>query len=197
MIKTCSVCGDPISERARSGMCKRCRHKVYYEANTKKAAAANKVYREKNKEAIAARHKAWLDANPEKVAAQQKKYRDENPEKVKAWAKVYRDENPAKVKARNSTWRDENPDKAREHRHERRKYLSSYAGCKKLNQWFPGCEFHHLAPDTGVHVPATLHRSASHSLKTGEGMEEMNALAMEWLHGARRESPQTTLEAFG
>ena len=49
-----------------------------------------------------------------------------------------------------------------------------------LNEHFEGADLHHLTPSTGIYIPKTLHRSVYHNLKTGEGMTEINAKAMDW-----------------
>lgn len=196
MIKTCSVCDTPIGPRNRSGRCKKCYQKQWQKDNPKKVAAVKKKYREENHEKVADAKKKYRDCNSDKVNAYQKKYRATNLKKAQARAKKYREENRGKVNARNKKYRDDNPEKVREWRHDRRIYLCDYSECKKLNEWFPGCDAHHITSDVMMHIPAQMHNSVYHSLKTGQGMEEINRMAFEWLEGVVRESPQTSLESF-
>ena len=224
--KTCCVCGDPIGQRNSSGMCRRCYKKKHLEEhreeanaavkrwqadnpdkskaykkkwqadNPVKVKAAAKKYRESHREEANAATKNWNESNPKRKKAYGKKYREDNSEKTKAYQRKWYAENIDKAKAYDKKWRDAHPDKAREWTHERRTYLSAYIDCEKLNHVFPGCHAHHIDPDTIMHIPAHLHNTVRHSLKTGHGMEEMNQLSYDWLNGVRRDSPQTTLGVF-
>ncbi|MCK4649478.1 hypothetical protein KAT51_08135, partial [bacterium] len=50
-----------------------------------------------------------------------------------------------------------------------------------LNEPFEGSEGHHVTKKTVLFIPKELHRSIRHNVFTGEGMEEINKLAFEWL----------------
>lgn len=50
-----------------------------------------------------------------------------------------------------------------------------------MNQPFSGCEGHHLNQSDVIYIPKELHRSVSHNVWTGRGMEKINALATGWL----------------
>ena len=52
--------------------------------------------------------------------------------------------------------------------------------CTKINEWFPGCEGHHLSRSLVVFIPSGLHNHIWHNMKTGLGMAEMNALALQF-----------------
>lgn len=52
--------------------------------------------------------------------------------------------------------------------------------CTKINEWFPGCEGHHLSRSLVVFIPSDLHNHIWHNMKTGLGMAEMNALALQF-----------------
>lgn len=52
--------------------------------------------------------------------------------------------------------------------------------CTKINEWFPGCEGHHLSRSLVVFIPTELHNHIWHNMKTGLGMAEMNALALQF-----------------
>ena len=49
-----------------------------------------------------------------------------------------------------------------------------------LNEWFPGCESHHMSEDVVIFIPKELHRSVRHNLKTGENMDLINGKALVW-----------------
>lgn len=52
--------------------------------------------------------------------------------------------------------------------------------CTQINKWFPGCEGHHLSRSLVVFIPAELHNHIWHNMKSGLGMAEMNALALQF-----------------
>ena len=54
-------------------------------------------------------------------------------------------------------------------------------GFHPLNKFFEGSDAHHLNQSDVVYIPQELHRSVWHSQTTGQGMEQINALAMTWL----------------
>lgn len=152
---------------------------------------ASKWYKNNPAPAKATREQ-WQKNNPEKRAVINKRWHKNNPD----YSEQYRGEHTEEIKARDARYRREHPDKVRQHYRERRIYLSSWADCTKLNSVFTGCHAHHVEPDVIIHIPPTLHQSVTHNLRTGQGMEEINTLAFEWLNGVRRESPQTSLAAF-
>lgn len=49
-----------------------------------------------------------------------------------------------------------------------------------LNKPFPGSEGHHLDADYVLYIPDELHHNTYHNLTTGQGMEEINDLAIEF-----------------
>ena len=212
MTKTRYVCGDPVGPHNRTGMCRRCYHKKYREDNSEKKKAHQRKWYEENTDKAKAYSKEWREDNSDRANVYQRKYRDEhrdkkiavakewnetNPDKYKAYQRKWYEENTDKAKELNKKWRDENPERVREMRHERRIYLSAYGDCKKLNNVFPGCHAHHIDPDTIMHIPESLHLSIWHTIKIGQGMEEINIHAFNWLNRVHAESLQTTLDAFG
>ena len=54
--------------------------------------------------------------------------------------------------------------------------------CTLINEWFPGCEGHHLSRSLVAFIPADMHKHIYHDLKSGLGMAEMNALALQFLY---------------
>ena len=56
-----------------------------------------------------------------------------------------------------------------------------------LNEWFPGCELHHLDEHIGIYVPASLNRFP-HSLKKRKRMVEVNEKIAEWFD--KNENPR-------
>ena len=50
-----------------------------------------------------------------------------------------------------------------------------------LNEWFEGCEAHHLDEEYVVYIPKELHRAHPHNHKKRETMIEINTEALEWI----------------
>jgi len=63
----------------------------------------------------------------------------------------------------------------------KRDYVTPVGRCAHLNEWFKGCRQHHVDPDTIIHIPAQMHIENWHNIKTGKGMDVINAMAFEYL----------------
>lgn len=50
-----------------------------------------------------------------------------------------------------------------------------------LNSYFKNCEAHHVTSNFVIYIPKGLHKSVWHNLNTGQGMESINALALDFL----------------
>ena len=59
-------------------------------------------------------------------------------------------------------------------------------GENTLNTPFIGCEGHHIDKGHIIYIPVVLHRSVYHNLRTGQGMNEINKLAREFLENDMR-----------
>jgi len=94
-----------------------------------------------------------------------KQYYLNNKEKIKECQKRY-----GKTK--------EGKEVARKHSHKRRDTESVY-----INDWFEGCECHHINLKEIVHIPKELHRSVWHNVWNGYNMDIINDLAFEFLLG--------------
>ena len=85
-------------------------------------------------------------------------------------------------------WNKENIERRREisAKHSRffsRKYKArrKNMGFVELNTKFENSHAHHVDNEQVVYIPEKLHRSVSHNLKTGRGMQTINALAFKYL----------------
>lgn len=58
-----------------------------------------------------------------------------------------------------------------------------WANAIYINKWFEGCHRHHITETIVACIPAELHGHISHNLKTGNGMAEMNMLALQYING--------------
>jgi hypothetical protein len=87
------------------------------------------------------------------------------------WAREWQRMHPEQC----SKWRHLHPEVS--HReHAKRREL----GFTPLNKPFEGCVGHHIDKDHVVYIPEEVHQSIPHSVFTGWGMKEINALAMGW-----------------
>jgi hypothetical protein len=68
-------------------------------------------------------------------------------------------------------------------RHPNRKYVIVEENCIKLNIKIKTFEAHHIMSGVVIYIPKYIHRSISHNMKTGKGMEEINKLAFNYLMG--------------
>lgn len=56
-----------------------------------------------------------------------------------------------------------------------------------LNEKFLGSDAHHLDKELVLYIPSKLHESVWHNVFTGQGMEEINNLACEYVYGIKTE----------
>ena len=68
----------------------------------------------------------------------------------------------------------------RRHNNKRKRNL-----CRiELNDKFENSDFHHLNKEGfGVYIPTEMHKSVSHCLETGQNMNEINDLAINYTYG--------------
>ena len=55
--------------------------------------------------------------------------------------------------------------------------------CRKMNIRFDGSHFHHILKDLGIYIPKELHEHFYHNIKSGQGMGEINVLAIQFING--------------
>ena len=77
-------------------------------------------------------------------------------------------------------WRKENPEKDKT---SNRKHQSKRRGLGfiPLNKPFAGSQPHHIDKSFVIYIPKEIHASIPHNVWTGEGMDEINALAINLL----------------
>lgn len=66
-------------------------------------------------------------------------------------------------------------------------------GFEPINEWFEGAHAHHITKNIIIYIPEALHRSVSHNIWTGEGMEEINKLAFDFLKMQKKNSRKKKL----
>jgi len=107
-------------------------------------------------------------------------YRRDHPEKVVVWHANYKTVHLIEEKSQVRQWRKTHPENikmwAGKSRSKRRAL-----GFVLLNQPFVGGEGHHIDKEHVVYIPKELHQGVQHNLWTGQGMEEINRKAYEWM----------------
>ena len=109
-----------------------------------------------------------------------KQYREAHKEQLKKYKKQYCKENPEKVKKSIRQWRLANPKKVSEMR-KREASKHRQLGFNPWNKSFKECESHHLTKEDVLYLPKELHRSIYHNIWTGQNMDIINTLAIQFL----------------
>ena len=63
------------------------------------------------------------------------------------------------------------------------KYLVPIIHCNQLNKRFKNSCEHHINYNTVIFIPKDLHKHIYHNLKSGQGVNEMNILAFQYMNG--------------
>lgn len=61
-------------------------------------------------------------------------------------------------------------------------YRRRHLGSEYLNEWFEGCERHHINNEQIICIPKELHRKYPHNHKKPETMIEINKLAFDYIN---------------
>lgn len=99
----------------------------------------------------------------------------------------WRKRHPEQMEAIKKKWRDDNPEKVKDE-YKRHSAKRKGLGFIELDESFEGSNAHHIDKDFVLHIPGTLHQSVPHNVWTGQGMEEINNLAWEWVCGIKTEA---------
>lgn len=123
------------------------------------ATISNRLHPEKKKES----NKQWILKNSEYKKEFMKEYRLEHLDYDKEYLKEW--------------WQSENGKLLARRKYDDRKGL----GAIELNKPFPGSEGHHIDETYIIHIPKDLHRSVYHNVRTGQGVEEINTIAFQYI----------------
>jgi hypothetical protein len=104
------------------------------------------------------RNRSQEQRNAKKIA--NKQWKKDNPVKAKKWDRTH-------------------PDMVRVER-KRNKARRRVLGFNPLNSPFDGCEGHHINEKDVMYIPRDMHRSVHHEVRSGRGMEEINAKVFAW-----------------
>lgn len=154
----------------------RIRGEVAYEKMLQQASEWHKDHPEK----VKAIHRTWMNRNPGKAAEHHRKWKAQNIEKSREDDRKRRRDHPEEMGKAYRKYRktEKGKEMVRKNRAKRRGF-----GFIKLNEPFPGCEGHHLDKEFVVHIPKEMHKSIFHSVLQDINMEEINALALDYVYG--------------
>ncbi len=135
----------------------------------------NKRYYKDHKKEIAEYKKQWYQEHP----GYQKEYKQENEDHIKEYNKQYAIENKEKILENNRKYKKTPDGKITSMKYiaKRRREL----GYNPLNEWFEGCEGHHLDNVNIIHVPEDLHQLISHNQYNSKNMDIINLRAWDFL----------------
>lgn len=202
------------------------RHREYYIEHVEEERERGRQWRATHREERRTYNKQYRVTHPEEIKQYQidhleermaynKQYRTDHPEEFRQYGKEYRAAHTEEVRERNKQYhltnREENNERSRQYRDthleeiqqyrrdhpaEKRDYVVPAGQCRQLNKWFEGCKRHHVDTDTIIHIPTEIHVTHAHSIKTGRGMDSINALAFAFLNGRKEPTIQTTISIF-
>ena len=128
-----------------------------------------------NQEKIKKRSIDWNKNNTKRKAENGKKWYNNNTHITIARATKWNREHTEK---RRKISAKHNKTHARKYKARRRS-----RGFVELNSKFLDSHAHHVDNEQVIYIPEKLHRSVSHNLKTGRGMQRINVLAFGYLFG--------------
>lgn len=112
----------------------------------------------------------------------QRKYRESHLEERRAYSRRWDAENRERKNKRQSEYLKTEAGKLSNARHEFKRRELKF---DPINRKFPDAEFHHLHTNgnkgLGVFIPKDLHSTVWHERAGGEGLKQMNMLAMSWV----------------
>lgn len=177
-----------------------CRVTIQHRLHPEKTKETSKQYRLEHPEKVKEVSKQWRLENPEYA----KEYYKDNTEEIMERAIKWQMEHPESRKEISNKWRLENPEYYKEwlqtdngklylQTHKwwqtyagkayarKRKAMRRNLGSIELNNPFPDSEGHHIDETYIIHIPKDLHHSIRHNVFTGEGMEDINTIAFQYI----------------
>ena len=159
-VKICVMCGKEfVPNSGAQKYCEECNsvvRKEYLKQWRFSHLKHRKEYQKQWNKTHSKYKKEWNKAHPE----HKKQWNKVHPEYLKQWAKDNPDRFKAIRKKRNSKCRQ--------------------LGFIPLNELFEGSEAHHIDKERVIYIPKKLHRSIYHNNFTGQGMDKINTLAVQW-----------------
>lgn len=172
-------------------------HKRWYRENREKRLLKGKQWSEANKDYLIMKRKKYYLDNIDRLIEKRKTNKDQTAKRQKIRYK----QNREKFLAKNKEYYQKNKEAYKEmvHRYSAsprgrevdrlKRAKRKEFGYEPINKAFEGSAYHHLHlniggevdKSIGVHIPFELHNSVYHNNYTGQGMREINRVALLWL----------------
>jgi len=173
-IKICARCGKEFyAKRLKEKYCPECRILVEreyarrnYERHREQRQQSNKKWEERHKEQVKAYKHKWYEEHKE-IAKERERQRYRNRRE--------------QINEQNRQWAKAHPDKVRETKKKYKHKKLRKFGFIPLNKPFQGSEAHHLDRTYVIYIPAEVHKSIRHSVLRNRNMDEINAIAWNYL----------------
>ena len=139
----------------------------------------NKNYYQKNRKSILTRSKKYYWKNKEKINDYHKKLYEQNTEQIKKQTRQYYENHKEHCRTRISQYFKTPKGKTtRMRRYNKRRNFDFIP----LNSFHEGDEFHHTDEVYGIWMPKKVHRSIYHSVTKNINMDEINAMAFNYIN---------------
>jgi len=173
----------------------------YYTSHIESCKASRKRYYELNRESAIEYKKKYYQDNRDKFINIQRRYYNTHRKECILKSKIYTQENIEKVKQRRNDWAKSSSGKVITRLHRLRHILKSR---NPINEYFLDSHYHHIMcysnrtieNDIGIYIPSNIHKSIWHNSKTGQNMDKINKLAIEW-YISTCENPEEGLKKIG
>ena len=120
----------------------------------------------------------WNKNHPLQTIVATKKYLTSHKEQTAITKKLYYENHKDELAVLHKAWnRSPAGREADKKSHAKRKGL----GFNPINAPFEGAEGHHIMHNSVVYIPKALHRSVYHTLNSGQNIEAINAIALDFL----------------
>ena len=143
----------------------------YYQDHKKDLLEKQKIYKEKNKLKIKLYLTQWKLDNKKEIKTYQHEYRINHKEDIKQ----YRLSNKEKLKE----YRQSQLGKLTRSKIQDKRYR--ILGSELLNDWFEGCNRHHINQNQIICIPKDIHKQYRHDHKKLDMMVGINRIAFEYL----------------
>jgi hypothetical protein len=160
--------------------------RFYRKQHPKRKARDHRRYAKKHVKRDRKAYIRWLEENraglKEGWELYYKAHKEDIDKRLKHWETKYQEYMAwcTKYPDHNIEWFIKNPDISRE-LSRRNRAVRRGLGFIPLNDWFIGCDGHHIDNNHVVYVPKTLHHSVQHSVIHNQNMDDINILILKWL----------------
>ena len=147
--------------------------KKWYKEHRDERLASMRQYYTKHRDEELAYKKQYYKEHRDEQLASMRQYRKEHRDEMLASMRQYRKEHRDEKSVYNKQWRE----LMRKHESKRQRSL----GFVPLNEWFEGSEAHHIDRERVIYIPKEYHQGIRHNVWTGRNMDEINAVAFNYL----------------